>query len=121
MTKHLSTCAQQHHILRWWFGGVQLSLARFADHRHGYTTVLCVLSCVGLVPMAAIRASPDPIVGMLYGILTNILFGVSIVLGQFIWPAKAYWNYVSLLVPKMLVLHASVLPIPPPCIITTAL
>lgn len=73
---------------------VQLSLARFADHGNGYTPVLCVLGAVGGLVTAAIRSSPDPLVGMAFGIFTNIIYGVSIVLGQFIWPAKAYWNYV---------------------------
>ncbi|KAK9817468.1 hypothetical protein WJX74_007322 [Apatococcus lobatus] len=74
-------------------GGSMLSLARFADNGHGYTAVLCVLASIGGLVTAAIRSSPEPLVGMAFGIFTNIIYGVTIILGQFIWPANAYWNY----------------------------
>ena len=77
---------------------LQVSVARQASG-HGYTVVLCILAAVVLVPLSIIRASPNPVVGKGFGILTNTMFAVLLVNGQFVWPAsagaKTYWNYVG--------------------------
>ena len=79
---------------------VQVSISRQAGG-HGYTAVLCVLAALFLISLSIVRASPNPVVGKGFGILSNIMFAVLLVNGQFVWPqasgARAYWNYVSCL------------------------
>ncbi|KAK9811575.1 hypothetical protein WJX72_006372 [[Myrmecia] bisecta] len=77
-------------------GGITLSLARLATN-HGYTTLLCILGMLGLVPLAATRSSPDPAIANGFGILTTINFGTVLILGQFLWtnsssPTEKFWN-----------------------------
>ncbi|KAL3143665.1 hypothetical protein ABBQ38_002460 [Trebouxia sp. C0009 RCD-2024] len=75
--------------------GATISIARQASG-HGYTVVLCILAAVVLVPLSIIRASPNPVIGRGFGILTNIIYAVLLLNGQYVWPshdgARAYWN-----------------------------
>ena len=76
---------------------LQISIARQASG-HGYTVVLCILAAVVLIPLSIIRASPNPVIGKGFGILSDIMYAVLLVNGQFVWPsnagARVYWNYV---------------------------
>ena len=76
---------------------MQMSISR-QDDTHGMTTLLCVLAAVTLVPVAIIRAAPNPVVGKGFGIFISIIFAVVLVNGQFLWPKisgpRTYWHQV---------------------------
>lgn len=85
------------------FEFLQISIARQASG-HGYTVVLCILAAVVLIPLSIIRASPNPVTGRGFGILTNIMYAVLLLNGQYVWPspdgARAYWDLVRLALPQ---------------------
>ncbi len=83
--------------------GLQFSLARLGDKHSAFTTLLCIFGPIGLLPTSAIRSSQDLLTGQGFGILSNIIYGVCIILGQFLHPAEKYWNYVrSWLIPPQI-------------------
>lgn len=67
---------------------MQVSLARACGG--AYTTALCLFTALGAAFFAILRTKADPGTG----VLTNLGFYLTVLTGQFTWPAKLFWRQV---------------------------
>lgn len=67
---------------------MQISLARACGG--AYTTALCLLTALGMVFFSILRTKSDP--GS--GILSVLGYTISILSGEFTWPAQVMWRQV---------------------------
>lgn len=67
---------------------VQISIARQCTG--AYVTALCLLTALGMVFFSILRTKSDP--GS--GLLTSLGYCISILGGEFTWPARLMWRQV---------------------------
>ena len=56
-----------------------------------YTTFLCLLACAGIFAAVLLRACANPAVAGA-GLAIQFFYGIAVIQGQFVWPAKLLWR-----------------------------
>ena len=86
-----SSCAYRVHLVRraLLHGWAQFELAR-APH-HAYVGFLCMWACLALIVIATVRVKAD----LGTGLLTGVIFAITIIEGQFTWPSRSLWGQVG--------------------------
>lgn len=77
-----------HTVILTYVAITQVSLARACGG--AYTTALCLFTALGAAFFAIQRTKADPGTG----VLTNLGFYLTVLTGQFTWPAKLFWRQV---------------------------
>ena len=100
-----------HYKIRWYFGTrfaatlvllpnlrarVQVSLARALQHVV-YPLWLAVFTVLFLIPVAVVR-----VYDLGLGIISGLVFGIVVLLGESLWPAQTLWRMVSLFLQQSL-------------------
>lgn len=70
--------------------GIMAGIAKPISPQAPYTVTLCVLACVGLVPVVSVRAARSPALSG-PGLLTSLAYGLSMISGQFL-PYSEFWR-----------------------------
>ena len=68
---------------------LQFELAH-APH-HAYIGYLCMWACLALVVISTVRVKAD----LGTGLLTGVIFAITIIQGQFTWPSGRLWSQVG--------------------------
>lgn len=67
---------------------VQIELAHAP--RTGFIGFLCLFACLALVVLGTVRAKGD----IASGLITGVVFAISVIQGQLVWPGRRLWGTV---------------------------